>query len=107
MDLSDVRVTALIECCVLACQLAGALALIVTRLLPTTRLARGARLVFVLAMIGLAAGGAICGSQDSDFGLFAGGTMTVLLIGMITGGAPIHVIDRPSLAEMVNSALSA
>ncbi len=106
MDLSDVRVTALIEFGVMICQFAGALGLITSRLMPRTRLARGGRLVFVLSMVGLAIGGAICGSQDSDFGLFAGGTMTVLLIGMIAGSAPVHAIDRPSLAELVESSLA-
>ena len=29
--------------------------------------------------------GALCGRHDSEFALFAGGTMTVLLVGMIAG----------------------
>ena len=37
-------------------------------------------------MVGLGVAGAMCGRHDSEFALFAGGTMTVLLIGMTMGG---------------------
>ncbi len=39
----------------------------------------------VLALLGLGIAGALCGRQDSEFALFAGGTMTLLLIGMTVG----------------------
>ena len=42
----------------------------------------------MIALVGLGIAGALCGRHDSEFALFAGGTMTVLLIGMTMGGGP-------------------
>jgi hypothetical protein len=44
---------------------------------------------FVVGMVGLGIAGALCGRHDSEFALFAGGTMTLLLIGMTSGGGSI------------------
>src|SRR5262249_1309730 len=44
----------------------------------------------IVALFGLAIAGALCGRHDSEFALFAGGTMTVLLIGMTMGGGSIE-----------------
>jgi hypothetical protein len=41
-------------------------------------------------MFGLGVAGALCGRHDSEFALFAGGTMTLLLIGMTAGGGTGH-----------------
>lgn len=47
----------------------------------------------VLALFGLGIAGALCGRHDSEFALFAGGTMTVLLIGMTVGNSNIDAVD--------------
>jgi hypothetical protein len=72
-------------------QLLGVMSLCASRLLPGTRWADRGRTAFVLAVVGLGLAGAFCGGHDSQFALFAGVTMTVLLIGMIAGGGPIRL----------------
>lgn len=47
----------------------------------------------ILALFGLGIAGALCGRHDSEFALFAGGTMTVLLIGMTVGEGNIDAVD--------------
>jgi hypothetical protein len=47
----------------------------------------------ILAVLGLGIAGALCGRQDSEFALFAGGTMTVLLIGMTIGNSNTDAVD--------------
>ena len=47
----------------------------------------------ILALFGLGVSGALCGRHDSEFALFAGGTMTLLLIGMTIGNGNIDAID--------------
>ena len=64
----------------------GVAALVLSRLLPSHRWGERARSGFVVAVLGLGIAGALCGRHDSAFALFAGGTMTVLLIGMTMGG---------------------
>lgn len=86
MDLSHVHPGALVECFVMIFQFAGLAGLCLSRLLPGTRWSGRGRAMVLLALVGLGVAGAISGRQDSAFGLFAGGTMTVLLIGMIAGG---------------------
>ncbi|WP_422926237.1 hypothetical protein [Singulisphaera sp. PoT] len=85
MVLSDLSSYA--EILVILFQLVGVISLCVCRLVPpgSTKWVSRARAGFVLAMVGLGFAGAICGRQDSEFALFAGGTMTVLLIGMTVG----------------------
>jgi hypothetical protein len=67
-------------------QVSGVAALCLSRLLPATRWAERGRVGFVVALVGLGVAGALCGRHDSEFALFAGGTMTLLLIGMTAGG---------------------
>ena len=88
MAWSSVRPCAVFEFSVMLFQVFGVAALCLSRLLPATsaRWARGGRAAFVVALVGLGLAGALCGRHDSDFALFAGGTMTVLLIGMTMGG---------------------
>lgn len=85
MDWSAVRPAAYFELLVMVCQVVGVAALCLHRLLPAHRCGELARVVFVFAILGLGLNGALCGRHDSEFALFAGGTMTVLLIGMIVG----------------------
>jgi hypothetical protein len=84
---SSLRLCAVLELAVMLFQVVGVAALCASRLLPSTssRWASRARAGFVVAMVGLGLAGALCGRHDSDFALFAGGTMTVLLIGMTMG----------------------
>ncbi|MDG3003679.1 hypothetical protein [Paludisphaera mucosa] len=54
----------------------------------------------ILALFGLGISGALCGRHDSEFALFAGGTMTLLLIGMTIGNSNIDAVDAmPSFGE--------
>ena len=55
----------------------------------------------IVALVGLGIAGALCGRHDSEFALFAGGTMTVLLIGMTMGSGPIETTEpvRPCVIE--------
>ena len=46
-----------------------------------------------MALFGLGIAGALCGRNDSEFALFAGGTMTVLLIGMTMGSGSIELAE--------------
>ena len=91
MELPIVPTCVVLEGLVMFFQVVGVGALCLTRLLPGTRWAVRGRWVYVIAMFGLGLAGALCGRHDSEFALFAGGTMTVLLIGMIAGGGSIHL----------------
>jgi hypothetical protein len=82
---SSIRFCAWLELLVMFFQVVGVAALCLHRLTPATRWAEGGRIGFVIAMVGLGVAGALCGRHDSEFALFAGGTMTFLLIGMIVG----------------------
>lgn len=84
---SLVRPCALLELSVVLFQVTGVVALCLSRLLPATRWAERGRAGFVVALIGLGIAGALCGQNDSEFALFAGVTMTALLIGMTIGGS--------------------
>jgi hypothetical protein len=80
-------------------QVLGVAALLLHRLAPSSRWAERGRIGFVVAMVGLGVMGAFCGRHGSEFGLFAGGTMTLLLIGMTIGSAHSHTTDpRGTLA---------
>jgi len=85
MAWSHLRVDAVLELVVMFFQFIGVATLCLTRLVPETRWADRGRIGFVIALVGLGVFGALCGRFDSEFALFAGGTMTVLLIGMIAG----------------------
>lgn len=81
------NVCSVLEFSVMLFQVFGVAALCLCRLLPhtSTRWVNWGRAGFVVAMFGLGLAGALCGRHDSEFALFAGGTMTVLLIGMTVG----------------------
>ncbi len=83
---SNLPIDGLLEIAVMLFQFVGVATLCLTRLVPATRWAECGRVGFVLALVGLGVFGALCGRFDSEFALFAGGTMTLLLIGMIIGG---------------------
>jgi hypothetical protein len=90
MAWSTLRIDAVLEVVVMMFQVFGVATLCLTRLVPETRWADRGRVGFVFALVGLGVFGAICGRFDSEFALFAGGTMTVLLIGMIVGSGTTH-----------------
>jgi uncharacterized membrane protein YcfT len=85
---SSVPLSTWFELAVVLFQVFGVLALCLHRLTPETRWAERGRVGFVVALIGLGVAGAVCGRHDSEFALFAGGTMTFLLIGMTMGNSP-------------------
>ena len=91
---SSVRVCAWLEIAVMMFQVFGVAALCLNRFLPATRWADRGRVGYVIALFGLGVAGAICGRLDSEFALFAGGTMTFLLIGMNMGNAQTDTTVR-------------
>ena len=94
---SNVRIDGVLEIAVMMFQFFGVATLCLTRLVPATRWADRGRVGFVFAMVGLGVFGALCGRHDSEFALFAGGTMTFLLIGMIMGSGTHHATAPTSL----------
>jgi len=81
---------AVFEILVVLFQLCGILGLCMSRLMPrATRWSSRGKVGFVIALVGLGVAGALCGRHDSEFALFAGGTMTLLLIGMTAGSGSI------------------
>ncbi len=89
MIASEIRLCAVLELLVILFQVFGVAGLCLSRLMPGNRWADCGQAGFIVAMVGLGVAGALCGRHDSEFALFAGMTMTVLLIGMIVGGAPV------------------
>ena len=87
---SHLSVCTIFEILVVLFQVCGILGLCLNRLLPrSTRWSSSGLAGLIVALFGLAIAGALCGRHDSEFALFAGGTMTVLLIGMTMGGGSI------------------
>ena len=79
------------EILVVLFQVCGVLGLCLTRLTPCSpRWTSRGQIGFIIALFGLGFAGALCGRHDSEFALFAGGTMTVLLIGMTVGSGSIE-----------------
>jgi hypothetical protein len=98
MVTAHVRPFALLELAVVVFQVLGVVTLCVSRLATTRSWATRGRSGFVVALLGLGVFGALCGRQDSEFALFAGATMTALLIGMtIGGGAAAATGAEPAL----------
>jgi hypothetical protein len=85
MGETSFRLCVVLEVSVVLFQICGVAALCVNRLLPATRWAKGGRIGFIVALLGLGFAGALCGRHDSEFALFAGVTLTALLIGMTSG----------------------
>jgi hypothetical protein len=79
------------EILVVLFQVCGIMGLCLTRLIPCSpRWSSRGQAGFIIALFGLGIAGALCGRHDSEFALFAGGTMTVLLIGMTVGSGSIE-----------------
>lgn len=103
MVLENVGGRALLEGLVMLLQVAGVLGLVLSHL-SAKRWAERGRFGLVLALVGLGVVGALLGRHDSEFALFAGGTMTFLLIGMTLGGGAHESHPAPA-AERVEPAL--
>jgi hypothetical protein len=99
---SNLRYCALLEVTVMVFQVCGVAALCLNRLLPATRWAAHGRIGSIVALVGLAIAGALCGRQSSEFGLFAGVTMTVLLIGMTTGNGSVRSDSEASAPSPIS-----
>lgn len=97
MDLIQIRPGMVFDSLVMLFQVFGVLALCLARLFAGRRWAERGQLAFVVAVVGLGVAGAFCGHQDSEFGLFAGLTMTTLLIGMTVGGGGRDSADVPAV----------
>ena len=107
MDLSRVSPTAVLECLVVLFQILGVAGLCLFRLLPSTPWALRGKVGYVVALVGLGILGAICGRQDSAFALFAGLTMTALLIGMTLGSGVTEPAGPRTDADYTEPALVA
>jgi uncharacterized membrane protein YcfT len=97
---SPITVCSIFEILVVLFQVCGIMGLCLNRLMPrSTRWRSRGQLGSVVALFGLAIAGALCGRHDSEFALFAGGTMTVLLIGMTMGDGHVEesVPSNPSV----------
>jgi hypothetical protein len=85
MAWSNIGLQSVLEVVVILLQVCGVVALCITRLISEARWAERGRVIFIITMVGLGVAGALCGRHDSEFALFAGGTMCALLIGMTIG----------------------
>lgn len=106
MELSIVPDCAMLEGLVVLFQVAGVAALCLSRLFPGTRWAERGRLAYILALVGLGIAGAWCGQHDSQFALFAGVTITLLLIGMIIGAGSIDLATPSGRSRATERALA-
>lgn len=107
MAISNIGWCGLIEVLVVLFQVTGVASLCINRFFSGTRWADRTRVTFILALIGLGGAGALLGCHDSEFALFAGGTMTVLLIGMTIGTGvadahPTHGLVGLPEANLIN-----
>ncbi|WP_165234791.1 hypothetical protein [Aquisphaera insulae] len=100
MFVSRIDLCAVLEALVVFFQVCGVMGLCVNRLMPRSAWCYRGKIGFIVALFGLGIAGALCGRHDSEFALFAGGTMTVLLIGMTIGNSTIDATDpTPSYAR--------
>ncbi len=89
MYTSKMDLCAVLELLVMFFQVCGIMGLCLSRLMPRSAWSYRGKIGFIVALFGLGIAGALCGRHDSEFALFAGGTMTVLLIGMTIGSSSI------------------
>ncbi len=99
---SHLSVCTIFEILVVLFQVGGILGLCLNRLMPrTTPWPSRGQTGLIVALFGLGIAGALCGRHDSEFALFAGGTMTLLLIGMTMGSGTIEKTEpaRPCVTS--------
>jgi len=101
---APISICSVFEVLVIVFQVCGVMGLCLNRLMPrsTPWPSRG-QVGSIVALIGLGIAGALCGRHDSEFGLFAGGTMTVLLIGLTMGSGSIEK-GEPALPRVTTEA---
>ncbi len=92
---SRIDLCAVLEVLVVFFQVCGIMGLCLSRLMPRSAWSYRGKIGFIVALFGLGIAGALCGRHDSEFALFAGGTMTVLLIGMTMGRSVIDATEPP------------
>jgi hypothetical protein len=85
MDLSTSRPGFVFESLVMLFQMVALTTLVLARLLPRHRWTHFGKAVFTWAIVGLGVAGSICAHHQSTMGLFAGGSVTFLVVGMIAG----------------------
>ena len=95
MDWTPVRLGVCMNLLVVLFQVFGVLALCLSRLHVAPHWVGRGRVAFAVALVGLGLAGALCGRHDQQFGLFAGLSITTLLIGMTVGGG--HEPEDPAL----------
>ncbi|MGO8900279.1 MAG: hypothetical protein ACLQU5_18285 [Isosphaeraceae bacterium] len=93
MFTTKIDLCAVLEVLVVFFQVSGIMGLCLSRLMPRSAWSYRGKIGFIVALFGLGIAGALCGRHDSEFALFAGGTMTVLLIGMTIGGSTIDATE--------------
>ena len=93
MYATKINVCAVLELLVVFFQVCGIMGLCLSRLMPRSAWSYRGKIGFIVALFGLGIAGALCGRHDSEFALFAGGTMTILLIGMTIGGSTIDATE--------------
>ena len=93
MFTTKIDLCAVLEVLVVFFQVCGIMGLCLSRLMPRSAWSYRGKIGFIVALFGLGIAGALCGRHDSEFALFAGGTMTVLLIGMTVGGSAIDTTE--------------
>jgi hypothetical protein len=93
-----------LEMLVVFFQVCGVMALCLNRLMPRSAWSYRGKIGFIVALFGLGIAGALCGRHDSEFALFAGGTMTVLLIGMTIGSGAIDTADPAQHGPLTETA---
>jgi hypothetical protein len=79
------RTRSYLEVGVVVFQCAGVASLLLSRLLPKTPWADRGRAAFLTSLVGLGALGILCAGYASDFALFAGAGMAILLHVVILG----------------------
>jgi hypothetical protein len=82
---------------VVALQILGVTSFLLGTFVPGGRVARRSWFGFVIAMFGLGVAGSLCAWYGSEFALFSGGSMAVLLIGVILGSECSHGPAVPGL----------
>jgi hypothetical protein len=87
------QVSAVLELLVVLFQVFGVLAFCVSKLHTGARWAERGRVGVVIALVGLGVAGTLCGRHHSEFSLFAGLTMGLMLVFICIGGGHAEHAD--------------
>lgn len=86
----EAQVRTVLNVTVVVLQITGLASFLLTSFFPGGQLARRGQHGFVTAMLGLGVAGSLCAWYGSEFALFSGGSMAVLLNGVILGSGTSH-----------------